>query len=80
MNSKIKTIIDKSFGIRCPLSLMSSTDIFQSFDFESSCTWGTNRLNDTAFCGKCASKNTNILFTNINSTLDYRYVILKHKF
>ena len=54
LNSKIKTIIDKSFGIRCPLSLMSSTDIFQSFDFESSCTWGTNRLNDTAFCGNCA--------------------------
>lgn len=62
-----------SFGIRCPLSVLGSTDTIYSSDFESD-TWDINPFNDTAFCGKLSLKNSISLFYGISASLDYKYV------
>ena len=73
---KIKTAIGKSFGIRCPNSVQaeSSADIVKTFDFESECQWSEMPLDETAFCGKCARKNSIGLLYNLNTSLTYNYV------
>ena len=62
-----------SFGIRCPPSILTSTDTIYSADFESD-TFGITPFNDTAFCGKLSQKNSISLFYDITATLDYKYV------
>ena len=63
-----------TFSIRCPASLLTSTDMFQLFDFELG-VWDLTPFNDTAFCGKSSSKNSITLFWDIVASLDYKYVI-----
>ena len=58
--------------------MLTSTDTLNTFDSET-CTWNSNLLTETAFCGKCAKKNTNNLFWNVNSTLVYKYVCYAYK-
>lgn len=71
-------MIDEAFGIRCPQSILNATDIFKPAEAES-CTYGSNRLNDTTFCGRCAKRNVKTLFRNFNSSLDYKYVCFAYK-
>ena len=74
---KVRASIEKSFGIRCPasISVNNKTKSFATFDYEDGCKWDTRPVNESAYCGKCASSSAS-LFTNLNSTLDYKYVSL----
>lgn len=71
----IESVIDESFGIRCPNSIQknNASESFETFDYEG-CSWGDKMLNETAFCGKCASSNTNSFFRNLNVSLSYNFV------
>ena len=53
---------------------MDSKTTFALFDYENECQLGTNKVGETAFCGKCARTTSNLLFKNLNSTLDYNLV------
>lgn len=66
------------FGIRCPASILNSSDTIYTNDNEV-CIWGTNPLTETAFCGKCSKKNTNSLFYNLNTTLDNKFICFAYK-
>jgi len=74
---KVRASIEKSFGIRCPasISVNNKTTSFATFDYEDGCKWDTRPVNESAYCGKCASSSAS-LFTNLNSTLDFKYVSL----
>lgn len=75
---QINAVISDSFGIKCPASILTSTDSIISNDYEY-CSWANNQLNETAFCGKCSKKNSNNLFWNKNTTLDYKYICFAYK-
>jgi len=72
---KVQDSIEKSFSIRCPasISVNNMTNSFATFDYEENCEWDNKPIEDSAYCGKCASRSS-ILFNNLNSTLNYKYV------
>ncbi len=64
--------LTQSFGIGCPTSILSGTGVIQTFDFENN-AYGSNQLNDTAFCG--TSSQFNSFSLNIaNTTIQFQYV------
>lgn len=71
----IESVLAKSFGIRCPNSIQinNASESIRTFDYEG-CSWGEEMLNETAFCGKCASSNTDSFFSNLNASLSYNFV------
>lgn len=71
----IEQAITTSFGIRCPNSLQinNRADSFTTLDYEA-CSWGDSMVNETAFCGKCASTNTGTFFSSLNVSLSFEYV------
>ncbi len=71
----IKVAIDGTFGIGCPRSIYGDALAGElSFDYESGCSWGDDLISETAFCGKCANRNTFNFFNGINFTMTYEYV------
>jgi len=79
---QITSAINQSFGIRCPVSIAvnNRADSWQTFDYEDSCLLPDfDQLNEAAYCGKCSKTKDFTLFTNLNSTLDYRYLCLAYK-
>jgi hypothetical protein len=73
---KIKNEVEKSFGIRCPKSvcLKEAGKVMEVFDYETECAWSDRPLNESAFCGKCARKNQQSIFWNLNSSLSFNHV------
>lgn len=71
-------MISDAFGIRCPVSVLNSSDVFRLNDFETS-SWDSSALSATAFCGKCSRKNSNNLFWNWNSTLAFKFVCYAYR-
>jgi hypothetical protein len=71
---KIFKSVSDTFGIRCPSSIIDqNNDVIRVFDFET-CEWDSMPLNNSAFCGKCARKNSASLVWNINTTLTFSQV------
>ena len=63
----MKLALEKSFGIQCPQSILNGADVLQSFDFEGN-YFSTDDLNKTAFCGRCAAKNSfNLNIPKVNA-------------
>jgi hypothetical protein len=75
---QIKDAIEEVFRIRCPQSIQNkvSATTFAVFDFESECQYDEKELGLTTFCGKCARKNSNSLFWNVNSPITYNIVCI----
>lgn len=69
---KIKGSIDSSFGIRCPESIISGSGAL--YDFEGMSYDDSAALNETAFCGKTASKGSILLLWNQNISMNNNYV------
>ena len=71
---EVKAAIEKSFGIRCPVSvqMMNATDAAATFDYEG-CEHGENRLEETAFCGQCGNEGS-VLFQDQSIGLDNKLV------
>ena len=69
------------FRIRCPISIktVSSPETLLVFDYES-CAYDEQALSLTAFCGFCALKNTDILFSNVYTPLSYNQVNFSNYF
>ena len=67
--------------MKCPNSIQRAIapNVFKVFDYESECQFGEQSLNDTAFCGQCARKNSDTLFTNINAPFTFNQVKLNLK-
>ena len=81
---QISDAVEEVFRIRCPISLQKQDPLttFAVFDFENECQYDEKNLELTAFCGKCARKNSASLFWNVNSPMTYNQVnisILKMK-
>ena len=74
--NNLKSELEKSFGIRCPNSIVQKIPnvVYSVFDYESECDWSNTPLNETAFCGKCAKKNSNTILSNANIPLTYNFV------
>ncbi len=66
------TALSQTFGIRCPASILSGTDVVKVMDFESN-SYGNDALNNTAFCGTGSQYNY-LFLTNINTNVQFRYV------
>ena len=85
---QIKTAINEVFGIRCPASIQktNAANTFAVFDYENECQFDEKKLIETAFCGQCARKNPESLFTNLKAPFTFTQVniisfyILKYLF
>lgn len=69
--------MNQLFGIRCPPSIQNSDglNVFSAYSYETECQYDNNMFNLTAFCGKCARKNSNNFFGTISVPLTYNQVI-----
>lgn len=74
---KISSAIEEVFNIRCPISIQrpSSTIASVIYDYENECQYDEQPLSSTVFCGKCARKNSDSLFSSVNSPMSYNQVI-----
>ncbi|CAF0814130.1 unnamed protein product, partial [Brachionus calyciflorus] len=80
-NDHIKDVLNKTFGIQCPASILAKTaDVHVIYDYETCLKLAEGNLNETVFCGQCSIKDSSTIFSNGNTPIAFKQLCFAYKF